>query len=86
MPTLAPRPADRLAKDQFRAFSSLSNTIAVGPDDQRRVLLLSPKEWADWSAFLDDGPLPAQPELPVLLRRLGKASYRLAVIAERHAA
>ena len=52
-------------------------------DDQRRVLLLSEQEWSDWSDFCQDGPLPAQPQLPVMLRRLGSASHRLAVLAER---
>jgi hypothetical protein len=47
------------------------------------VLLLSAKEWSDWSDFVQDGPLPAQPQLPVMLRRLGSASHRLAVLADR---
>jgi hypothetical protein len=51
-------------------------------DDRRRALLLSEQEWSAWSEFLDDGPLPAQPQLPVMLRRLGSASHRLAVMAD----
>ena len=47
------------------------------------ALLLSEQEWSDWSDFCQDGPLPAQPQLPVMLRRLGSASHRLAVMAER---
>ena len=31
----------------------------------------------------DDEQLPAQPQLPVMLRRLGSASHRLAVMADR---
>ena len=55
----------------------------MSEDDRRRVLLLTKQEWAHWSDFLDDGPLPAHPQAPAMLQRLGSASYRLAVLAER---
>ena len=74
---------DNLARDQFQVFSELGEQMQLSKDDQRRVLLLSEKEWADWSDFLDEGPLPSQPILPVMLRRLGSASHRLAVLADR---
>ena len=74
---------DNLAKSQFQVFSQLGDQMQLSADDQRRVLLLSEREWSEWSDFLDDGPLPAQPQLPVMLRRLGSASHRLAVMAER---
>jgi len=64
----------------------LGEEMQLSKDDQRRVLLLSPQEWADWSEFVDDGALPAQPQLPVMLRRLGNASHRLAVLADRRGA
>jgi hypothetical protein len=73
---------DNLARSQFRLFGEIGEQIHLGEDDQRRVLLLSEQEWADWSDFRHDGPLPAKPELPVMLRRLGSATHRLAVIAE----
>jgi hypothetical protein len=74
---------DNLARSQFQVFSQIGEQMRLSADDQRRVLLLSEKEWSDWSDFRQDGPLPAQPQLPVMLRRLGNASHRLAVIAER---
>jgi hypothetical protein len=77
---------DNLARDQFQVFSELGEQMQLSKDDQRRVLLLSEKEWSDWSDFLGDGPLPNQPKLPVMLRRLGSASYRLAVLADRRCA
>ena len=77
---------DNLARDQFAMFSEIGEQMHLSDDDQRRVLLLSEREWADWSDFRHDGPLPAQPHLPVMLRRLGNASHRLATIAERKAA
>ncbi len=77
---------DNLARNQFQVFSELGEQMHLSKEDQRRVLLLSEQEWADWSDFRRDGPLPAQPRLPVMLQRLGSASHRLAVIAERQAA
>jgi hypothetical protein len=75
--------ADNLARSQFQVFSQIGEQMQLSEDDQRRVLLLSQQEWCDWADFRQDGPLPAQPQLPVMLRRLGNASHRLAVIAER---
>ena len=74
---------DRLVRDQFRVFSQIGEQMRLSAEDRRRVLLLSEREWADWSDFLYDGPLPAEPHIPVMLCRIGKASHRLAVIAER---
>jgi hypothetical protein len=77
---------DNLARNQFQMFSQLGEEMRLSKEDQRRVLLLSPQEWADWSEFIEDGVLPAQPQLPVMLRRLGNASHRLAVLADRRVA
>jgi len=75
---------DNLARSQFQMFRELGDQILLSDDDRRRVLLLSEQEWADWADFIEDGPLPPQPHLPVMLRRLGSASHRLAVLAERN--
>jgi len=74
---------DNLARNQFAVFSELGERMQLSEDEQRRVLLLSEQEWSKWSNFRQDGPLPAQPQLPVMLRRLGSASHRLAVMADR---
>jgi hypothetical protein len=74
---------DTLARDQFQVFSQLGEQMALSPDDQRRALLLSEEEWANWSDFVLDGPLPAEPQLPVMLIRLGRASHQLAVLTDR---
>jgi hypothetical protein len=74
---------DNLARNQFQVFSQLGEQMQLSDDDQRRVLLLSKQEWSSWSDFRQDGPLPAEPQLPVMLRRLGSASHRLAVMADR---
>ncbi len=75
--------ADNLACSQFQVFSNLGEQMQLSRDGQRRVLLLSQKELTDWSDLVQYGPLPAQPQLPVMLRRLGSASHRLAVLADR---
>jgi hypothetical protein len=77
---------DNLARSQFNMFSALGEQMRLSEDEQRRVLLLSAKEWSDWSDFVQDGPLPARPQLPVMLRRLGSASHRLAALADRKGA
>jgi len=77
---------DNLARNQFQVFSQIGAEMRLTSDEQRRVLLLSEQEWHDWSDFVQDGPLPAQPQLPVMLRRLGCASHRLAVLADRRGA
>ena len=77
---------DNLARNQLQMFSEIGEQMRLSDDDQRRVLLLSEQEWADWSDFRQDGRLPAQPQLPVMLQRLGSASHRRAVMAEHGAA
>ena len=74
---------DNLARSQFQLFSEIGEQMQLSADDRRRVLLLSENEWTQWSDFCQDGPLPAQPQLPVMLRRLGSASHRLATLADR---
>jgi len=76
---------DNLARSQFQLFSAIGEQMQLSDDDRRRVLLLSENEWTQWSDFCQDGPLPAQPQLPVMLRRLGSASHRLSTLADRTA-
>ena len=73
---------DNLARNQLEVFSELGGQLQLSDDEQRRALLLSEHEWSQWSDFRQDGPLPAHPQLPVMLRRLGSASHRLAVMAD----
>jgi hypothetical protein len=74
---------DKMARSQFQIFSEIGAQMRLSDDAQRRVLLLSEQEWAEWSDFRQEGPLPAQPQLPVMLRRLGSASHRLAMLVDR---
>jgi hypothetical protein len=74
---------DNLARRQLQVFSQIGEQVQLSETDRRLALRLSEREWADWTEFLHDGPLPANPQLPVMLRRLGNASHRLAVLADR---
>lgn len=74
---------DNLARAQFAVFHEAGNTARLTEAERRAALRLSEQDWAAWSDFLHDGPLPAHPVLPEMLWRLGTASYRLAVDAER---
>lgn len=77
---------DNLARSQFQIYRELGDAMGMGEEERRRVLLLNRQEWTDWADFLNEGPLPAEPPLPVMLQRLGTASHRLALLAERRAA
>jgi hypothetical protein len=76
------RATDELARSQFHLFAELGEQMQLTEDERRRALSLSDQEWSDWSEFVQDGPLPAQPQLSVMLRRLGSASHRLVVLAD----
>lgn len=77
---------DALVRDQFHIFDRVGSEIAVGDDVRRRVLLLSRPEWSEWMSLRNGGPVPAEPALPVMLRRLGAATHRLTRVAERRRA
>jgi hypothetical protein len=77
---------DKLARSQLRIYRELGESMRIDEEDCRRVLLLGQREWTDWADFLNEGPLPADPPLPVMLQRLGRATHRLAVLAERQGA
>jgi hypothetical protein len=81
--TAAPPHVDAVARDQFRVFDQIGDEAALTDEDRRRMLRLSAPQWLAWSGLRDGGPLPQEPVLPLMLRRLATASYRLAVSAER---
>ena len=78
--------SDNLVRSQFLMYRALGDAIRVGEDGCRRALLLDRRAWDDWTDFLNEGPLPAEPPLPEMLQRLGCASHRLAVLAEQQIA
>jgi hypothetical protein len=80
--TTSPR-TEVLVRDQFRSLKAVSETIGFTDDRQRRALRMTAERWAEWSAFLLDGPLPAWPKLPMMLRMLGVTTHKFAVLAEQ---
>lgn len=77
---------DTLARQQWQLYRAVGEEMQINDEDCRRVLLLSEQEWAAWSDFAAEGDLPAEPPLPVMLRRLGSATWKLASLAERQRA
>lgn len=71
-----------LARNEWRLYAGLGDQMQIDAEDRRRALLLNQRQWSDWEIFLSDGPLPTEPPLPVMLRRLGQASHHLALLAE----
>ena len=71
-----------MLRDQFLALDSV---LSLDEERRRRILLLDRQQWPQWARFLRNGPLPAQPAVPVMLRRLAAATFRLAAVVERQA-
>jgi hypothetical protein len=72
-----------LTRAQLAMFHALGDQISLSQDDRRRALDLDDRTWMAWASFLADGPLPAEPPSPEMLRRLGKAAFNLSIVAER---
>ena len=77
-----PSLAATMLRDQFLALDSV---LSLDEERRRRILLLDRQQWPQWARFLRNGPLPAEPAVPVMLRRLAAATFRLAAVAERQA-
>ena len=77
---------DNLARSQFQVFSQLGEQMRLSEDEQRRVLLLSDKEWSDWSDFMPGrsaaGAAAASGDAAAPRQR----RHRLAVLADQHGA
>lgn len=71
-----------LTRAQLAIFHMLGDEISLTEDDRRRALGLDDRTWTAWTDFLSDGPIPAEPPLPEMLRRLGETAFRLSVAAE----
>ncbi len=78
-------PVAMLLRDQFQALDRAGAQLSLDEERRRRILLIDQQVWPQWLRFLRNGPLPAQPAVPIMLRRLAAATFRLAAVAERHA-
>jgi hypothetical protein len=82
---LAWQPTDDLTRAQLAMFHSLGDRISLTQDDRRRALNLDDRTWMAWTDFSADGPLPAEPPVPEMLRRLGKTAFHMTVVVEGRA-
>jgi hypothetical protein len=73
---------DDIARAQLGLFHDLSDRINLTPEERRRALVLSNRDWRAWDDFLADGPLPSWPPLPDMLRRLGSAVFNLSIVTD----
>jgi hypothetical protein len=73
---------DDIARTQLALFHDLSDGIDLPPEERRRALDLSDRDWRAWGDFLADGPLPSWPPLPDMLRRLGHVVFSLSIVTE----
>ncbi|MEA2739012.1 MAG: hypothetical protein QOH05_2319 [Acetobacteraceae bacterium] len=79
---LAWQATDTLTRAQLTMFHTLGDQISLTEDDRRRALNLDDRAWSAWTDFLSDGPLPAEPPLPEMLRRLGETAFNLSVVTD----
>ena len=82
---LAWQATDDLTRAQLAMFHAVGDQIKLTADDRRQALDLDNTAWKAWTEFLSDGPLPAEPPLPEMLRRLGETAYALSMVAESRA-
>lgn len=79
---LAWQATDDLTRAQLALFHALGDEISLTDDDRRRALNLDPRTWAAWREFMHEGPLPHEPALPEMLRRLGETTFNLSTIGQ----
>jgi hypothetical protein len=80
---LAWHATDALTRAQLSMMHALADGLGLTPDDRRQALNLTGPQWQVWTDFLADGPLPPEPALPEMLRRLAQAAFDLSLRAER---
>jgi hypothetical protein len=73
---------DDLTRAQLAMFHALGDHASLTEDARRRALALDDRTWTAWRDFLSDGPLPPEPPLPEMLRRVGEVAFHLSMVAE----
>jgi hypothetical protein len=77
MPEDADERAASIARREINLLLGLAEQAGIDDTTLRQDLRLSDSDWQEWLGVLRDAPLPAQPALPKLLRRLGRLTSRL---------
>jgi hypothetical protein len=79
---LAWQAIDDLTRAQLAMFHALGDEISLTRAERQRALALDDRAWLEWTDFLTDGPLPAAPAVPEMLRRVAEAAFGLSLAAE----
>ncbi len=66
-----------VVRQELRLYLRMAQLTGNDAECARKSLRLSPDDWQQWLAILDDAPMPARPALPVMLRHLGYMTNRL---------
>jgi hypothetical protein len=69
--------AAEIARKQLNLLLRLAEQAGIDGITLSDELHLSPADWQQWLGVLHDGPLPARPALPQMLRHLGYLTSRL---------
>jgi hypothetical protein len=77
MPEPGPPQATDIARREISLLLGLAEQAGVDNTKLREELRLSQSDWQQWLGVLQDAPLPARPELPLMLRHLGYLTSRL---------
>ena len=66
-----------IARKEISLLLGLAEQAGVDNTRLRDELRLSQSDWQQWLGVLQVAPLPARPELPLMLRHLGYLTSRL---------
>ena len=69
--------APDVAKRELSQFLRMAEDVGLDVERQCRWLHMSPGDRHRWVGILSDAPLPTNPALPLLLRRLAYLNNRL---------
>ncbi len=73
---------DDVTRTQLSMFHGLGDRLNLPDDERRRALNLDEHTWQAWTDFMVDGPLPTEPDVPEMLRRIGRTAFNLSLAAE----
>jgi hypothetical protein len=77
MPDVGQPFAAEIARKEINLLLGLAEQVGIDGVKLSHELHLSPTDWQQWLGVLHDGPLPARPALPQMLRHLGYVTSRL---------
>ena len=81
MPAFGGPDVTEIARRELSQLLTTAKQAGMDMAGLRQSLRLSPTDWQQWLDILDDAPLPARPELPLVLRHVGFLTSRLDRVA-----